>query len=289
MWLKNPDKTLRAVGCASSEKNDMYHKLHHHGPAFESEYAAYRIYFDNKQTIDTYGKKRPQLELAETMWYPSDEQLSRGYGHDNLRVFGSVGVGTLKGWDAEERKMVHITDFKRREARILADGPIRTMVEMRVEGWRYGGREITMTSRYILYAGHGDVQVENRIEGDFRGLVFTTGVMKMAESEVCKNDNVIAAFGRDFPENDTVKWERESVGLAVAVPQRQIVSQTDDKTSYLFQLTPDARGRIDYAFEMIWRKSECLKDRSDTECVLGLMESVGAARTPVVVSRIRQF
>ena len=61
MWLKNPDKTLRAVGCASSEKNDMYHKLHHHGPAFESEYAAYRIYFDNKQTIDTYGKKRPQL------------------------------------------------------------------------------------------------------------------------------------------------------------------------------------------------------------------------------------
>jgi len=289
MWLKNPDKTLRAVGCASSEKNDMYHKLHHHGPAFESEYAAYRIYFDNKQTIDTYGKKRPQLELAETMWYPSDEQLSRGYGHDNLRVFGSVGVGTLKGWDAEKRKMVHITDFKRREARILADGPIRTVVEMRVEGWRYGGREITMTSRYILYAGHGDVQVENRIEGDFRGLVFTTGVMKMAESEVCKNDNVIAAFGRDFPENDTVKWERESVGLAVAVPQRQIVSQTDDKTSYLFQLTPDARGRIDYAFEMIWRKSEWLKDRSDTECVLGLMESVGAARTPVVVSRIRQF
>ena len=111
----------------------------------------------------------------------------------------------------------------------------------------------------------------------------------MAESEVCKNDNVIAAFGRDFPENDTVKWERESVGLAVAVPQRLIVSQTDDKTSYLFQLTPDARGRIDYAFEMIWRKSEWLKDRSDTECVLGLMESVGAARTPVVVSRIRQF
>ncbi|MFR5937229.1 MAG: DUF4861 family protein [Alistipes shahii] len=72
-----------------------------------------------------------------------------------------------------------------------------------------------------------------------------------------------------------MKWERESVGLAVAVPQRQIVSQTDDKTSYLFQLTPDARGRIDYAFEMIWRKSEWLKDRSDTECVLGLMESVG--------------
>lgn len=287
MWLKNPDKTLRAVDSVASDKDDMYHRLHHHGPAFESEYAAYRIYFDKKQTIDTYGKKRPRLELAETMWYPSDEQLARGYGHDNLRVFGSVGVGTLKGWDAEKRKMVHITDFKRREARILAKGPIRTVVEMRVEGWRYGGREITMTSRYILYAGHSDVRVENRIEGDYRGLVFTTGVMKMAESKEYKKDNVIAAFGRDFPENDTLKWERERVGLAVAVPQKQIASQIDDKTSYLFQLAPDARGRIDYVFEMLWRKSEWLKGRSDTECILGLMGSVRTGQTAVIVSRIR--
>lgn len=87
-------------------------------------------------------------------------------------------------------------------------------------------------------------------------------------------------------ENDTLKWEKESVGLAVAVPQKQVVSQIDDKTSYLFQLTPDARGRIDYVFEMIWRKSEWLKKRSDTECVLGLMESVRSARTAVIVSRI---
>ena len=286
MWLKNPDKTLRAVDTLSSVQNDMYHKLHHHGPAFESEYAAYRIYFDNKQTIDTYGKKRPRLELAETMWYPSDKQLADGYGHDNLRVFGSVGVGALKGWDAEAKKMVHITDFKRREARILAKGPIRTVVEMRVEGWKYSGREITMTSRYILYAGHSDVQVENRIEGDFKGLVFTTGVMKMADNKVYRDNNVIAAFGCDYPENDTLKWEKESVGLAVAVPQKQVVSQIDDKTSYLFQLTPDIRGRIDYSFEMLWRKSEWLKDLSDTECVLGLMESVRRAQTAVIVSRI---
>ena len=286
MWLKNPDKSLRAADTLFSTRNDMYQKLHHHGPAFESEYAAYRIYFDDKQTIDTYGKKRPRLELAETMWYPSDEQLARGYGHDNLRVFGSVGAGALKGWDAAKQRMIHISGFKRREARILAKGPVRTVVEMRVEGWNYCGREITMTSRYILYAGHSDVEVENRIEGDFKGLVFTTGVMKMAESRVYKQDNRIAAFGRDYPENDTVKWERESVGLAIAVPPKQIVSQIDDKTSYLFQLTPDARGRIDYVFEMLWRKSEWLAGRSDTECVLGLMESVRRARMEAVVSRI---
>ncbi|WP_295935367.1 DUF4861 family protein [uncultured Alistipes sp.] len=287
MWLKNPDKSLQAVDTVASFKDDMYHKLHHHGPAFESERAAYRIYFDKKQTIDTYGKKQSRLELAETMWYPSDEQLAAGYGHDNLRVFGSVGVGALKGWDAKKQKMVHISDFERREARILTKGPVRTIVEMRVEGWEYEGRRINMTSRYILYAGHSDVQVENSIEGNTRGLLLTTGVMKMAENSVMKSRRgVLATCGRDFPENDTLKWERESVCLAVAVPQRLIVSQIDDKTSYLYQLAPDSRGRIDYVFDTAWRKNAWALDIGE-ECLTSLVESVGRALAPVVVTRIR--
>ena len=287
MWWKNPDKTLRAADTLASEKDDMYRKLHHHGPAFESELAAYRIYFDKKQTIDTYGKKLPRLELAQTMWYPSSEQLAADYGYDNLRVFGSVGVGALKGWDPATGRMTHIDAFRRREARILAKGPVRTVVEMRVEGWRCGGREIAMTSRYILYAGHGDVRVENRLEGDYDGLLFTTGVVKMAENKVERSGNVVATFGRDFPENDTLKWERESVALAVAVPQERIASQRDDKTSYLFQLRPDSRGRIDYVFEMLWRRSRWLEALSDEECLSRAAEDVARELRPVEVVRIR--
>ena len=287
MWLKNPDKTLRAADTVSSTKDDMYHKLHHHGPAFESEYAAYRIYFDKKQTIDTYGKKLPRLELAETMWYPTEAQMAADYGYDNLRVFGSVGVGALKGWDAEKRKMIHITDFARREARIVAKGPVRTVVEMRVEGWRYCGREIAMTSRYILYAGHSDVRVENRIEGDFSGLLFTTGVMKMAGNEVRRTETAIAAVGCDFPENDTLKWERERVGLAIAVPADRIVSRLDDRTSYLFQLTPDAEGRVDYVFDMWWRRSSWLKEIPDGEFPERMLERLDAEAPEAEVRRLK--
>ena len=287
MWLKNPDKTLRAADTLSSTKDDMYHRLHHHGPAFESEYAAYRIYFDKKQTIDTYGKKSPRLELAETMWYPSDEQLAAGYGHDNLRVFGSVGVGTLKGWDAAKNRMIHITEFDRREARIIARGPVRTVVEMAVEGWRYGGRRIGMVSRYILYAGHSDVQVENRIEGDCDGLLFTTGVMKMAGNSFLRVGNAMAAVGCDFPENDTLKWERERVALAVAVPAGQVRADAEDKTSYLWLLAPDERGHIDYVFDMWWRKSRWLEDVSDEAMLTGVLEAVRRAAAPVVVECLR--
>lgn len=287
MWLKNEDKSLRAVDTVSSDRDNMYHRLHHHGPAFESEYAAYRIYFDKKQTIDTYGKKSPRLELAETMWYPSDEQLAAGYGHDNLRVFGSVGVGTLKGWDAAKNRMIHITEFDRREARIIARGPVRTVVEMVVEGWRYGGRRIGMVSRYILYAGHSDVQVENSITGDCDGLLFTTGVMKMAGNSFLRMGNAMAAVGCDFPENDTLKWERERVALAVAVPAGQVRADAEDKTSYLWLLAPDEHGHIDYVFDMWWRKSRWLEGVSDEAMLTGVLDAVRRAASPVRVERLR--
>lgn len=284
MWWKNPDGTLRAADTLASRKDDMYRKLHHHGPAFESERAAYRIYFDKKQTIDTYGKKLPRLELAETLWYPSDEQLAAGYGHDNLRVFGTVGVGALKGWDAAKGRMVHIVDMERREARILARGPVRTVVEMRVEGWACGGDRIAMTSRYILYAGHSDVRVENTLEGDLDGHLFTTGVMKMRGSRALRGERAVAAVGCDYPENDTLRWERETVALALALDDNACVaSRIDDEGSYLFQLVPDARGRIDYHFDMWWRKSGWLGDRSDDELLGGALEAVRRAAEPIRV------
>lgn len=63
-----------------------YWMLHHHGPAFENDMVAYRIYFDERQTIDIYGKNRKALELKETQFYPDQEQKANGYGDDVLWV-----------------------------------------------------------------------------------------------------------------------------------------------------------------------------------------------------------
>lgn len=282
MWWKNEDKTLAESIRLESDKDDMYRKLHHHGPAFESEYAAYRIYFDKKQSVDTYGKKRPALELRETMWYPSREQLAEGYGHDNLRVFGSVSVGALKGWNAAKQSAEHIVDMRRREASIRAAGPLRTVVDMRVEGWKYGEQEINMTSRYILYGGGSAVKVENRIEGrDVDGLEFATGVMKMARNDGLRserNDRIwlLATVGEDFPENDTLVWERETMGLAVALPAAQVCSQIDDPLSWLCQLRP-VGSRIDYWLCAAWRKSEFLSREERENPSLAAAREVQAA------------
>ena len=241
----------------SADEDNMYHRLHHHGPAFESEKIAYRIYFDRKQTVDIYGKKHQGLELAETRWYPTDEQLARGMGDDIIRVFGSVGVGTLKGWDDIKGQAVHIEPVEKREARIVASGPVRTVVDMEVEGWLFQGRKIGLHARYILYAGHRDVQVENRLHGDLHNLVFCTGVMKMKE-HVSHIDGrgVAAVWGMDYPVDDTVKFAKQTAGLAVAIAPEYIKEQRDDKLNYLYLLLPDANDEIKYTFTAAAEKED---------------------------------
>ncbi len=248
MFLKDPGtRELTATDVVTATEDNMYNRLHHHGPAFESDMIAYRIYFDKKQTIDIYGKKNKGLELAETMWYPTDEQLARGMGDDIIRVFGSVGVGALKGWDNIGQQAIHIAPMAERQARILAKGPVRTVVDMQVKGWKYNGRDIDMNSRYILWAGHRDAQVQNTLGGDLRNLVFCTGVMKMAEHTSYVDDRGVAAvWGTDYPVNDTVKYPKQTCGLAVAIAPEYIKERRDDKVNYLYLLRPDARGRIDY-------------------------------------------
>ena len=44
---------------------NIYNQMHHHGPAFESELVAYRLYFDHKQTVDIYGKFNKGFEIKE--------------------------------------------------------------------------------------------------------------------------------------------------------------------------------------------------------------------------------
>ncbi len=250
MFLKEDGGVVPETEITATQDN-MYNALWHHGPAFESEQAAYRIYFDRKQTVDLYGKRYARLELAETMWYPSDEQLEQGYGDDIIRVFGAVGVGTLKGWNPDKGVAVHVDPMVTRTARVLSAGPVRAVVEMDVKGWLYRGRHIDVVSRYTIWAGHRDAQVENFISGDTAGLVFCTGVMKIAE-HVSRIDGrgMAAVWGTDFPVNDTVKYARQTCGIAVSIPGEYIAGRSDDKLNYLYLLRPGSDGCIRYRMTM---------------------------------------
>lgn len=265
MYYKNRDKTLRKIDFVEEGADTMYNRLHHHGPAFENKYVAYRLYFDKKQTVDLYGKRTPQLEIAQTMWYPTDEHIAAGSGDDVLRVSGSAGVGTLKGWDAKKKKAIHITPFARREARVLADGPVLTVVSMSVEGWEYCGRKVDVSSVYTLWAEDRHCHVRHTFSGDYKGLEFCTGVQrvghKAADHRKHITDKALASWGTDWPQNDTLKYKKETVGLVVWPKDGEAdgYQRVEDKSNYLCLFAPNEQGVLEYTFSYVWKQEQWCK------------------------------
>lgn len=215
--------------------SNIYNQMHHHGPAFESELVAYRLYFDHKQTVDIYGKFNKGFEIKESQFYPTDEQLARGFGDDVLMVGGSCGVGALKGWDG--KKATHIEPVATLTERIIAYGPVRTISEIEVTDWQYQGSELQMTNRYTLYGGHRDVFVETFFEEPLKDETFCTGVVDVKGSvSYSDHKGLIGCWGTDWPVNDTVKYAKETVGLATYIPQKYVKAEVKDRANYLYTL-----------------------------------------------------
>lgn len=243
---------FRQVTEVSSTKNDMYNQIHHHGVAFESALIAYRIYFDNKSTIDIYGKKKTQLELVQTGWYPTEDQLKAGYGDDILLVSDWVGNGTVKGWNGT--KLTHIDTFEKRTHRILAKGNIRTVVESEVKGWYYEGKKTDLSVRYSIYARHRDVIAEIRASNDIQNLA--TGVQMIGGGPCMHSDQLVGTWGSWYPQPDTVKYAKETVGLGLYLPQQFRGKQHMDGVNNILLFPVKSGELVRFHFTTIATKEE---------------------------------
>lgn len=219
-----------------------YWMLHHHGAAFENEQVAYRIYFDHRQTVDIYGKYNKGLELRQTQFYPDEEQKAKGFGDDVLWVGQTLGLGTLRGWDGHKPLMLE--DVAHRSQRIVARGPLRTIVEVKDEGWTVtpSSSPITMTTLYTLTADERHCTVDIRFEGNAADREFVTGIINVKNStEYSDGKGLRACWGTDWPVSakDSVGHKRETVGLGIYIPEEYVVRQMPaDKDNYPIIVRP---------------------------------------------------
>ncbi len=228
-----------------------YNLQHHHGVDFESELNGIRIYFDQRQTLDLYGKFQKRLELQATQFYTSDEQKAEGYGDDVLWVGNTFGLGAFRGWDGQQPTM--IDPVRSRTQRIISYGPLRTIVEVVDRGWQLPGTSplpftVNMTLRYTQYAGHRDTDIDVLFNRDVADRRFSTGVINVKGStEFSDHHGLRGCWGTDYPATDTLKWKRETVGLAILLQEKDIVNEEPaNNDNYAFVVRPKAGRCMSY-------------------------------------------
>ena len=226
-----------------------YWMLHHHGPAFENELVAYRIYFDERQTVDIYGKYKKGLELRETQFYPDSMQKANGFGDDILWVGKTFGLGAMRGWANEQPQMLQ--DVEKRTLSIVAAGPLRTIVKVEDRGWNpyypkncKNNERITMTTLYTLSTGRRECKVDITLKGNTEGLRLSTGLVNVKDSkEFTDSKGLRGCWGTDWPVSakDSVGHKRETVGLGICLDNKNVVEEKPaDKDNYTYVVSPQS-------------------------------------------------
>jgi unsaturated chondroitin disaccharide hydrolase len=142
------------------------------GLGWESDKNAWRIYFDPRNAIDLYGKRRSLLMLKRFATPEYDYHAESADGRDIYKVGDALGIGAVGAW--RDGKLVRVSDVHARSYRVISTGPVRAIVELTYEGWNAGGRPVTLRTRITQWAG--DRGFYQTISSDAPDLTFATAL-----------------------------------------------------------------------------------------------------------------
>src|SRR5215831_9842590 len=120
------------------------------GLGWESEKNAWRIYFDPRNAIDLYGKRRSMLLLKRFAEPEFDYHAESPDGRDTYEIGDALGIGSVAAWS--QNKVVKADDVKNREYRVISSGPVRSIVELTYDGWNVSGSRVTLRTRITQWA-----------------------------------------------------------------------------------------------------------------------------------------
>jgi unsaturated chondroitin disaccharide hydrolase len=230
------------------------------GLAWESEATAWRIYFDQRNAIDIWGKRRPGLYLemfgAPEYVYHWDSPL----GRDIYRIGDAIGIGAVGA--LVDGKAARISDVGERKWRIISAGPVRVIVELSYKGWKIAGREINLTSRMTQWAGERGFHHRVTAEGA-DGVTLVTGIVRQPGLQ----EKIVAPTVSD-PALTRIWWGHQveeegppatavhmladqNLGLAIIAMGRESKSISDDPLNLLLQ-PQFVNGKAEWYVTGVW-------------------------------------
>lgn len=220
---------------------DMYNSIYGHGAVIENQWVAYRVYMDNRQSLDLYVKHTPRLELDATGFYTTPSQMEQGYGCDVLWAGKSIGAGSFRGWKNNE--LFTIDSVELRSQKVVSS----SCVEVSDRKWQFNGHQIDMTQTYSVCGGSDILYVEIKLDGYTDSDLFCTGIQKleMDNAGVINEEGYAASFGRNIPDKALPEL-LETVALGIIVDKANLVQAYEDDLNYVFVVRPDSQGIIRY-------------------------------------------
>jgi hypothetical protein len=224
------------------------------GLGWESDKNAWRLYFDPRNAIDLYGKRRGEMFLDILATPEYIYHLDSPNGRDIYKIGDALGIGAVGAW--VDGKAVRVSDVASRKWRIISNGPVRSVIEITYEGWKVGGKSITLRSRIEQWAGDRGFFHAIAAEGA-EGMTFATGLPVkpgvLAFRSEATQPGWLATYGEQVVQTGATATEElkgTNLGLAVVAVEGTMSASQDD-LNYLMTF-PLELGRAKWYVAAAW-------------------------------------
>ncbi len=229
------------------EHKDHSWFIRYEGPGWESDMVGYRMYLDQRNAVDVFGKRvtEPVLKKIGGDGFDSYHEL-QDWGMDVLKVGKSLGVGSIGMHTSSGAVRVEKTDSV--TCRITEDGDVYSSFLTRYLGWDTGSGKIDLDSRISIHAGtrltHNRIMIKGSIDNLCTGLIKDEKSRLFTSKGNADNYGYIAAYGKQSLNDD-------NLGIVIFFKPSLFQEFTEDKLSHIVKLSPKD-GTVDFYYAAAW-------------------------------------
>lgn len=238
------------------------------GPAWENDRVGFRIYFDQRNTKDIWGKTTTGMVLDSVGKDPSKiyHHLDT-WGMDILAVGKSLGAGSLalclpRAGSADTLIRLGGVNMGPVKYEKIADGPVRAMFKMIYPEWKAvpGAAPLALTETISIWGGQYFYQSEVQVKNAPRGSFIVSGIVNLFSKKIEKV-NYLGCQG--ISTYDRQSENKDMLGMAILSPRdsyRGIGTtpneNTDVKNTYYLKMNVAAGHKAQYRYYAAWEKSD---------------------------------
>jgi hypothetical protein len=182
---------------------------------WENDKIGFRNYFDCRNVKDLFGKRLPEM-IIDKIHTPElgDYHTLADWGMDVLHCGSSLGSGGLALLKNDSLFRLGSTEVY--EYQKLTEGPVRSVFELRYEGWDVDGEMLKAVEKIAIYPGKYWFESDVTVTGCPEGSQIVTGIV----TSHLKREP-FAFEVADFQcigTHDVQSLNNDELGMAVAVP-----------------------------------------------------------------------
>ena len=199
--------------------------------SWENDKIGFRNYFDCRNVKDLFGKLKPDMIIDKigTPESPSYHELE-DWGMDILHCGSSLGSGGLALLKNDSLYRLGSTDVY--EYQKIAEGPVRSVFELRYSGWHVDGDDLSAVERISIYPGKYWFQSDVTVTGAPEGSQIVTGIV----TTYLKRQPFEFKAGNFecIGTHDVQSENKDELGMAVIVPLKDAgkIGRTSDIDFY---------------------------------------------------------